>query len=493
MTILSEVVYAQDPLQLLINGRWLPSTTKQLLPVVNPGTGKRITTVPLPLKEEVSDAVLSSQNAFEKWRDIPLPERVQYLFRLKSVLEEHLEDLARINTQNHGKTVSESRGDVRRAIDNIDAGIGAAYTLMKGEHLDQIAAGIDENTVKEPLGVFAIICPFNFPIMIPFWFLPYAIVSGCTVVVKPSEVTPLPFTYAAALIQKEVKLPPGVMNLVHGAKETVEALISHPLVKGVTFVGSTPVGKQVYKLAGENGKRAIVQAGAKNAILVMPDADLTETVESCVSSFFGNAGQRCLAGANLLVAGEVQKEILRKFSTRSKALRLGYGLDESAEVGPMVSQNAKQRVLKYIDKGIAEGAELFLDGRQAHSEVFKDGYFLGPTIFDGVDHNMTIAKEEIFGPVAAVKEVANMDEAIEVINHGTNFGNAASIFTQNGKHAREFRRRVRAGNVGVNVGVVAPMAFFPFGGMRDSFYGILHGQISSIEFFTDSKVIITRW
>jgi len=493
MTLLSEIAYKPNALQLLIDSQWRPSKSQELLPVINPATGKRITTVPMALKEEVDEAVTSSQNAFEKWKEVPLPERVQYLFRMKNVLEEHLEDLARINTQNHGKTVSESRGDVRRAVDNVDAAIGAAYTLMKGEHLDQIAAGIDEGTVKEPLGVFGIICPFNFPIMIPFWFLPYAIVAGCSVVIKPSEVTPLPFTYTAELIQREVKLPPGVMNLVHGAKETVEALISHPLVKGVTFVGSTPVGKQVYKLAGDHGKRAIVLAGAKNAILVMPDANLPDTVESCVSSFFGNAGQRCLAGANLLVASEIRKDLLKKFANRSETLRLGYGLDESAEIGPMVSQNAKQRVLKYIDKGKSEGAQLILDGSSAHAKGYEDGYFLGATIFDGVEQDFTIAKEEIFGPVAAVKEVADMDEAIEIINNGTNYGNAASVFTQNGKNAREFRRRARAGNVGINVGVVAPMAFFPFGGMRDSFYGILHGQIGSMDFFTDNKVIITRW
>jgi malonate-semialdehyde dehydrogenase (acetylating)/methylmalonate-semialdehyde dehydrogenase len=273
MALLSEVTYNPGK-PLLIDGHWIESRTEEYLPVMNPATGKQTSRVPVSLKEEVDNAVVSSENAFEKWREVPVSERMQYLFRMKYVLEEHSEDLARINTQNHGKTIIESRGDIRRTIENVEAAIAAGYVLSKGEHLDQVSRGIDEETVKEPLGVFAIICPFNFPIMIPFWFLPYAIVLGCTVVVKPSEVTPLPMTFVAELMEKEVKLPPGVMNMVHGSREAVEALISHPLIKGVTFVGSTNVGRYVYKLAGEYGKRSIVQAGAKNSIVVMPDADL---------------------------------------------------------------------------------------------------------------------------------------------------------------------------------------------------------------------------
>jgi len=493
MGVLSEVAYRPESLQLLIDGKWVRSASEESLPVVNPATGEAISRVPFALKEEVSEAVESSQNAFEKWKNVPVSERVQYLFRIKQLLEVHLEEFARINTQNHGKTIVESRGDVRRTIENVEAAIGAAYTLMKGEKLDQVADGIDEETVKEPLGVFAVICPFNFPLMVPFWFAPYAIALGCTVVVKPSEITPLPMTYVAELLQREVKLPAGVLNLVQGSRATSEALISHPLVKGVTFVGSTPVGRSVYKLAGEHGKRAIVQAGAKNAIVVMPDADLPHTIESCVSSFFGNTGQRCLAGANLMVTSAVHKGLVEKFANRAERIRMGYGLDESAEMGPLVSRRSKERVLQYIDKGNSEGAELILDGRKNQVTGYENGFYLGATVFDDVTPNMTIAKEEIFGPVAAVMQVSNLDEAIDRINKNTEFGNAASIFTSNGGYAREFRRRVQAGNIGINVGVAAPVGYFPFGGMRDSFFGVLHGQMESVDFFTDRKVIITRW
>lgn len=493
MAILSEVTYQHETLQLLIDGQWVRSRSDKYLPVMNPATGTLMSRVPFALKEEADSAVASSHRAFEKWREVPLPERVQYLFRMKQVLEEHGEELARINTQNHGKTIAESRGDVRRTVENVEAAISAAYTLMKGEHLDQVAKGIDEETIKEPLGVFAIVCPFNFPLMVPFWFVPFALVLGCTVVVKPSEVTPLPMTFAAELLQRELKLPPGLLNIVHGSKEVVESLIAHPLVKGVTFVGSTPVGRHVYKLAGEYGKRSIVQAGAKNSLVVMPDAHMPSTIESCVSAFFGNAGQRCLAGANLIVVEAIHKEAREKLTKRSEAIRLGCGLDESAEMGPLVSENARKRVLQYIDKGQSEGAKIVLDGRKARVSGCERGYFLGPTIFDDVSVDMTIAKDEIFGPVANIIEVSNLDEAIDLINKGTDYGNASSIFTQNGRDAREFRRRVQAGNIGINVGVVAPMAFFPFGGMRESFFGVSHGQIDSVDFFTDRKIVISKW
>lgn len=493
MSILSEAAVRPGYLSFLLNGQWVQSKSDASLPVMNPGTGQEICRVPLALKEEVDAAVATSQDAFEKWKDVPLTERTQYLFRMKNVLEEHSEELARINTENHGKAIRESRGDVRRTIENVEAAIAAGYTLLKGEQLDQIAQGIDEGTVKEPLGVFGIICPFNFPIMVPFWFLPFAIIAGCTVVVKPSEITPVPMTRVAEFIQKEVKLPPGVLNLIHGSKETVESLIAHPLIRGVTFVGSTSVGRYVYKLAGEHGKRAIVQAGAKNSIVILQDADMANAVESCISSLFGNTGQRCLAGANVVVTSEARKAVVENLTRRARELKLGYGLAEDTEIGPMVSKKAKERVLACIDKGAREGASLVLDGREVRVKGFENGYYLGPTIFDRVHPDMTIARDEIFGPLGTVIETSNLNQAIDFINKSTNYGNAASIFTRDGSHAREFRRRVQAGNIGINVGVAAPVAFFPFGGMRDSFFGILHGQMDSVDFFTDRKVIITRW
>ena len=489
---LPEVVTENERLKLLIDGQWVRSESESSLPVMNPGIGKEICKVPLSSKDEVDLAVTSAHSAFNKWRGLSLPERIQYVFKLKYLLEEHSEELARINTLNHGKTITESRGDVRRTIDNLDAAIAAGYTLLKGEHLDQIAPDIDEGTVKEPLGVFGIICPFNFPLMVPFWYLPYALVAGCTVVVKPSEITPLPFAQLATLFEN-IKLPPGVVNLVHGSKETVESLIAHPLVKGVTFVGSTTVGRYVYKRAGEHGKRAIVQAGAKNSVLLMPDADPTLSVEACVSSLFGNSGQRCLAGANVVTTDETPKELVDKFAARAAALKVGYGLSEETEMGPMVSLKAKDRVLHYVEKGEAEGATLVLDRRATRVSGYADGFYVGPTIFDNVSPDMTIARDEVFGPLGTIIRTSDFDDAIEFINKSTNYGNAASIFTTNGSRAREFRRRVLAGNIGINIGVAAPAAFFPFGGMRDSFYGTLHGQIESINFFTDRKVIISRW
>ena len=479
-------------MNLLIDGRWVHSESADFLPVMDPGIGKEICKVPLSPKNEVDSAVTSAHNAFDKWKELSLPERIQYIFKLKYLLEENSEELARANTLNHGKTIVESRGDVRRTIDNLEAAIAAGYTLLKGEHMDQIAPGIDEGTVKEPLGVFGIICPFNFPLMVPFWYLPFALVAGCTVVVKPSEITPLPFAQLATLFEK-IKLPPGVVNMVHGSKETVESLIAHPLVKGVTFVGSTPVGRSIYKQAGEYGKRAIVQAGAKNSVLLMPDADPTLAVEACVSSLFGNSGQRCLAGANIVTTDKTPTALIDKFTARAAALKVGYGMKEETEMGPMVSAKAKDRVLQYVEKGNSEGASLVLDRRATSVSEYPDGFYVGPTIFDDVSPDMTIAREEVFGPLGTIIRTADFDGAIDFINKSTNYGNAASIFTTSGVYAREFRRRVQAGNIGINIGVAAPIAFFPFGGMRDSFYGTLHGQIESINFFTDRKVIISRW
>ncbi|MDA4129529.1 MAG: CoA-acylating methylmalonate-semialdehyde dehydrogenase [Thaumarchaeota archaeon] len=480
-------------LKLLVNGEWKDSKSGEFHPAYNPSTGEVIANIPYVSKEEVRIAVNAAQQAFPKWGNLPIMERVKYLFKMKQAFDNHSEDLARINSENHGKTIVESRGDVRRAMDNIESAISVAYTLAKGETLDQIANDIDESMVKEPLGVFGIICPFNFPLMIPFWFIPYAIVLGDTLVVKPSEITPVPMDLATKIIQEEVKLPPGVLNIIHGGREASEALISHEDVQGIAFVGSTPVAKQVYRLAGEHGKRALVNGGAKNPIVVMPDADLEMSIPAVVSSFFGNAGQRCLAGANLVTVGEIHDKVLSKFKTASSKLNIGNALNEQTEMGPVVSKNAKQRILGNIEQGMDEGAKPVLDGRSVTISEFPEGYYLGPTIFDDVSPDMKLAKQEIFGPVASTIHEDSLDAAIEFINGNTKFGNMASIFTTSGKAAREFRRRVNAGNIGINIGVASPAGNFPFGGRRESFYGILHAQIDTVEFFTDKKVIISRW
>jgi malonate-semialdehyde dehydrogenase (acetylating)/methylmalonate-semialdehyde dehydrogenase len=450
--------------------------------------------VPFATRDEVYAAIETSQTAFEKWSRLPILERVKYLFKMRSVLEEHFEELSTINTQNHGKTIEESRGELRRTIENVESAISTAYTLSKGETFDQIAEGIDEYSVKEPLGVFAVITPFNFPLMVPFWFIPYALVLGDTVVVKPSELDPVPTTHVLRLIQNKAGLPPGVMNLVQGAKEVSETLISHPDVKGVTFVGSTPVARQVYKLAGEHGKRAIVNGGAKNSIVVMPDAAIDSSISAIISSFFGNAGQRCLAGANLIPVGnETHEKLVRKFSKAAGELKVGYGLDVSTDMGPVVSKAAKERILGYVEKGLSEDAKLVADGRNLKVAGFPDGFYLGPTIFDEVSQGMTVAKEEIFGPVASVISSDGLDGAIESINRNTNFGNMACIFTSNGSAAKKFKSEVNAGNIGINLGVAQPAAPFPFGGRRESFLGILHAQVDTVDFFTDKKIVISRW
>jgi len=481
-----------DRLQLLIGGKWRESESQDLHPAFNPAEGRIMATVPFSTKDEVSHAVSAADGAFASWSSMPITDRIQFLFRMKEVLENHAQELATLNTENHGKTLEESRGDVRRTIENVESAISIAYTLAKGTSLDDISPGIDELMVREPLGVFAIVCPFNFPIMIPFWFLPYALVLGDTVVVKPSEITPVPMQKVAELLHEEVKLPPGVLNLVHGGSEVVETLIGLPATKGVTFVGSTAVARRVYRLAGENGKRAIVNGGAKNNIVIMPDADLSRSIPSIVSSFFGNTGQRCLAGANLVsVRGD--KELLNKFSKASSSLRIGNGMSPTTDMGPMVTKAAEERVRSYVQKGIDEGGKLVVDGRHASVNEYPEGFYLGTTIFDDVSPSMSIARDEVFGPLASVLHVETLEDALELVNHGTNYGNMASIFTSSGRAAREFRRLANAGNIGINIGVAAPSAFYPFGGMRDSFFGVLHPQVDTVDFFTDKKITLSRW
>jgi len=491
MSVLTEVQKDYGKLKLLIGGEWVDSDASRIELAMNPAKDEAIAQVPYVVKEEVDRAVEAAQNAFDRWRNLPVPTRIQYVYRLKSAIEENVEDLARITTQNHGKIIDESRGEMRRLVENVETACAIAYTEAKGEHVDQIAAGIDTTLIREPLGVFGIIGPFNFPSMAPFWYIPYALALGCTVVAKPSEVCPLPLQWTLKVVEK-VGIPPGVINLVHGGREVSEALISHPDIKGVAFVGSTAVGRQVYKFAGEHGKRAIVQAGAKNFVVVMPDADLDMCIRALMPSFYGNTGQRCLSGSNLVAVGEVYEDLKSRFLQASSKLRLGYGLDERVEMGPVVTRKSRERIFDHIEKGTREGARLILDGRNAKVEGYPNGYFVGATVFDNVTTDMKIANEEIFGPVASIIRAEKLDEAIEMINR-SRYGNATCIFTSSGKAAREFRTRVKAGNVGINLGIPAPMAFFPFGGWKDSFFGVLHGQIDCVDFFTDKKIVMSRW
>ncbi len=495
MPVLEEPVKEAVVLRNYIDGEWVASRAAEQAEVVNPATGKTLALVPMSTADEVDAAVEAARQAFPEWRRTPPLSRVRCLFRLKELLEENFEELSRIQTMEHGKTIDESRGETRRGIEMVEVATGIP-SLMMGSNLEDIASGIDEYLIYQPLGVFCHIAPFNFPFMVPLWFSPFALATGNTFVVKPSPRTPISQSRLAELLD-EAGVPPGVYNVVHGGAEASDRLLEHPDVKGVTFVGSTPVGRDiVYRKCGETGKRVIAQCGAKNFMVVMPDCNPERTVAALMTSFFGNTGQRCLSGANLLIVGEdsFYRSFLQAFVEAASKIRIGYGLDDSIQMGPIQSPDGRERVLRYIEGGLKDGAEILLDGRTP--EIIGDypsDCFVGPTVFAGVTPEMTIAREEIFGPVAGVLRAADLDEAIDICN-GSNYGNGNAIFTSSGSAAREFQYTVESGNVGVNIGIVAPMAFFPFGGMKDSFFGVLHGQgRDAVRFFTEGKVVVQRW
>jgi malonate-semialdehyde dehydrogenase (acetylating)/methylmalonate-semialdehyde dehydrogenase len=473
-----------------IDGEWSASQSAQTLDVRNPATGEVVGRVPLSTTEEIEAVIVAAREAFVEWRETPPLVRARYMFRLKASMEDRFEELARTIVTEHGKIIDEARGEVRRAIENVEVAMSVP-SLMMGYNAEDIAIGIDEEAVLQPVGVFCCVAPFNFPAMVPFWFLPYAVTCGNTYIVKPSEVCPASQNLMFEMLD-DAELPPGVVNLINGSREVVEALLAHPDVAGVSFVGSTPVARAIYRQAAVHGKRAQCQAGAKNCLVVMPDAVLERTVANILSSAFGTAGQRCLAGAIVVAVGECYEPLKSRLIEAAASIRLGNGLDERVQMGPVVSRAALDRVLGYVEKGIDDGAELLLDGRGVQVDGYEGGYFVGPTILGGKP-DMAIAREEIFGPVLTLVAAQSFDEAVEVIE-GLPYGNAASLFTSSGKWAREFKYRVPCGNIGINIGIAAPIATFPFGGMKDSFFGDLHGQgRDAIQFFTDRKVVISRW
>ena len=474
-----------------IGGEWVGPAAADYLDITNPATGEPLGRVPLSGAREVDQAVAAAQTAFLKWREVPPVVRARYLFKLKALMEEQFDDIAATVTRENGKTLDEAKGSVRRGIENVEHACGIP-TLMMGKALEDVAAGIDCAYVRQPLGVFAAITPFNFPAMVPCWFWPYAIATGNTFILKPSEQVPFSPTRIVEL-GHEAGIPPGVLNLVHGAKDAVNALLAHPGIAGISFVGSSPVAQYVYQEAAKYGKRVQALGGAKNHIIVMPDADLDRAVANVTESMFGCAGQRCLAGSVVVAAGKAYEPFREKLLDSAKSLRLGYGLEPGVNMGPVVSARHKEKVLSYVEAGRKDGATLLLDGRGTKVAKHPRGHFVGPTVFDDVQPDMTIGTEEIFGPVASVTHVSNLDEGIERVQR-SGFANATSIFTQSGKAAREFRYRVGVSMIGVNIGVAAPMAFFPFGGTKGSFFGDLkaHGQ-DSVEFYTDKKVVISRW
>lgn len=474
-----------------INGAWVRSSGSTLLDVKNPATGEVLARVPLSTAADVGEAVRAAEEAFPAWSATPPVQRARYLFKLKALFDEHKEEVAAICTSEHGKTLAESRNDFGRGIENIEHAAGIPSLLM-GQGLSDVAAGIDSMTIREPLGVFAAVTPFNFPPMVPLWFLPYAIATGNTFVLKPSEQVPLTQRRIFELIA-EAGLPKGVVNLVNGGRDVVNGLCAHDRVAGVSFVGSSAVARHVYKSCGETGKRVQALGGAKNFLVVMPDAEMDKSAANVAESIYGCSGQRCLAGSVVVGVGEAYERVREALLAAAKAVVVGDGAREGTTMGPLVSAAHRERVLGYIEKGVKEGGKLLLDGRGLEVSGLPHGNWVGPTIFEDVRPGMVIATEEIFGPVACLMRAKDLDEAIAIANK-SEYGNASSIYTTSGKAARAFQRRIQAGMVGVNIGVAAPMAFFPFGGQKGSFFGDTkaHGP-TAIDFYTERKVVITRW
>ena len=473
----------------LIGSEWrVPPTGAGSLPVYNPATGQVIEQVPMSGSHEVDAAVQAAFKAYPAWSRTALMERVRLMFRFKALLEHHFEDLAAIITRHHGKTLDESRGEVRRGIEVVDFACGAP-TLLQGRTLRDVSGGVDQDLYRYPVGVCAGIPPFNFPVMIPLWMFPLAVVAGNTFVLKPSERTPLGGQRLAEIFL-EAGFPEGVLNVVHGAREAVDALLNHPNVNAISFVGSAPVARHVYQTAAATGKRVQALGGAKNHIVVMPDADPEITVPAILNSAFGNAGERCLAGSVAVAVGQAADRLLDGLKDAASKMVVGPGDEAGVQVGPLIRADHRDRVAGYVDKGVAEGAELVVDGR---GQMSRPGFFFGPTILDRVTSDMSVGNEEIFGPVLSVARAANLDEAIAQANRMA-LGNMATIFTQSGRSAREFRERVEAGMTGINVPIAQPFAFFPFSGWKGSFYGDLHVHgTDGIDFYTRKKVVVTRW
>jgi malonate-semialdehyde dehydrogenase (acetylating) / methylmalonate-semialdehyde dehydrogenase len=474
-----------------IDGKWRTSGSTEHQDVVNPATGEVMGHVPISHAVEIEQAAQAASVAFLKWRQTPANDRVQFLFKLKNQLEENFEELARTITMECGKTIDESRGEVRRLIENVEVACGIPL-MMQGYNSEDIAPGIDEFMIRQPVGVCAAIAPFNFPAMVPFWFLPYAIACGNTYIVKPSERVPLTMQMIFRLVEK-TGLPAGVLNLVNGSKIAVDAILDHPAIRAVSFVGSTPVARYIYSRATANGKRAQCQGGAKNPVVVLPDADMETSTRIIADSLFGCAGQRCLAASLVITVGDARKVFTDAIVEVARNRVVGYGLDEKVQMGPVITPQSKERIEMLIGKGEKEGAKVLVDGRNTHVPGYERGNFIRPTVLQDVPADGEIVKTEIFGPVLGMMHAENLDQAIAMVNSGK-YGNMSCLFTSSGPAARKFRYEVIAGNIGINLGIAAPMAFFPFTGWKESFFGDLHGQgMDAVEFFTQKKVVIERW
>jgi len=474
-----------------INGRWVEAHSSEWRDVLNPATGELLATVPLSGADDVTAAVEAAATAFPEWRRTPPEDRIQPLFKLKMLLEEHIDDVARIITMENGKTFTEAKAEMRRAIENVEVACGIPM-MMQGYNLEDVARGIDEMMIRQPLGVVAAIVPFNFPGMISFWYLPYAIATGNTFILKPSERVPLTMRFVFELLEK-TGLPRGVVNLVNGAKPAVDALIDHPKVRAISFVGSTPVARYIYSRGAAQGKRCQCQGGAKNHVIVLPDADMPMATQIISDSAFGCAGQRCLAVSVAVTVGEAQRTFRDSIADAASKLKVGNGLEDGVHMGPVITPQSKERVESLIGLGERQGAKVLLDGRHAKIPKLESGNFVKPTILDNVPSASEITDTEIFGPVLSLVHANDMDDALAFLEHSA-YGNQASLFTSSGSAARRFRYEAPAGNIGINIGVAAPMAYFPFSGWKNSFFGDLHGQgRDAIEFYTDKKVVVERW
>ncbi len=476
-----------------VDGEWTPAAAATgELDVTNPATGEVLARVPLSGASDLDEAVRAAREALPEWRAVSTISRARKMFELRERLVARSEDLARSVTAEMGKTIGDARAEVARMIEMVEAAC-AIPTTMQGRILEDVSRNIDAETIRQPVGVCAAIVPFNFPAMVPFWFLPFAIACGNTFVLKPSEQVPLTQQIAFAELDA-IGLPPGVVNLVNGSREVVEAILDHPAIDAVSFVGSAPVARLVYERAAKAGKRVQALGGAKNHMVVMPDAVIDKTVEGIIGSAFGAAGQRCMAGSVVVTVGDAHEQLMPPLIAATQALQVGDGIDESSDVGPVISCAARDRITSWIDRGEAAGAKVVVDGRApSGEELAADGAYVGPTILDNVTPEMEIAQEEVFGPVLTVIGAATLDEAIGIVN-ASRFGNGTSIFTESGASVRRYRHEVQAGMIGVNIGVAAPVAFFPFSGWKDSFLGDLHAHgTDAVEFYTRKKTVTSRY
>ncbi|MGG1396491.1 CoA-acylating methylmalonate-semialdehyde dehydrogenase [Bacillus salipaludis] len=485
---MTEVATKVRTIKNYINGEWVESNTTKYEDVYNPATKEVMAQVPHSTKEDVELAVEAAKKAFEKWKDVPVQKRARVLFNFHQLLQENAEELAHLITIENGKALTEARGEVLRGIENVEFAAGAP-TLMMGDSLTNIATDIEATNYRYPIGVVGGIAPFNFPMMVPCWMFPMAIAVGNAFILKPSEKTPLLVEKFVELFEK-AGLPKGVFNVVYGAHDVVNGILDHKEVKAISFVGSKPVGEYVYKRASDNLKRVQVLAGAKNHVTVLNDADLNDAVTNIIGSAFGSAGERCMATSVVTVEEGVYDAFVAKLVEKSKEITMGNGLDDGIFLGPVIREENQKRTIGYIEKGVEEGAKLALDGRE---RVLKEGYFVGPTIFEEVTTDMTIWKDEIFAPVLSVVKVKHLKEAVEIANQ-SEFANGACIFSTNASSIRYFRENIDAGMLGVNLGVPAPMAFFPFSGWKSSFFGTLHANgKDSVDFFTRKKVVTARY